>query len=152
MHTDGARNPFQKMSLNCITRVLHTQRVLLVKICFCHVKIRLQWWKVILCGSPVVVKSATRREQPKKTKLFVDMSHRSRDLSCLQNFIMTPITTGFFSKQAPFWHRTFRPLVLSFTSRFCSSSLKNPSLEMSFSSRRRNYLLTPHRRDGLIEW
>ena len=23
---------------------------------------------------------------------------------------------------------------------------------MSFSSRRRNYLLTPHRRDGLIEW
>ena len=24
--------------------------------------------------------------------------------------------------------------------------------KMSFSSRRRNYLLTPHRRDGLIEW
>ena len=23
---------------------------------------------------------------------------------------------------------------------------------MSFSSRRRNYLLTPHRRDGLVEW
>lgn len=23
---------------------------------------------------------------------------------------------------------------------------------MSFSSRRRNYLLSPHRRDGLIEW
>ena len=32
---------------------------------------------------------------------------------------------------------------------YCSSA---PACPMSFSSRRRNYLLTPHRRDGLIEW
>ena len=30
--------------------------------------------------------------------------------------------------------------------------LTRPNKGMSFSSRRRNYLLTPHRRDGLIEW
>lgn len=29
--------------------------------------------------------------------------------------------------------------------------LRSPQA-MSFSSRRRNYLLAPHRRDGLIEW
>jgi hypothetical protein len=30
--------------------------------------------------------------------------------------------------------------------------LQSGNTNMSFSSRRRNYLLTPHRRDGLIEW
>jgi IMP-specific 5'-nucleotidase len=60
--------------------------------------------------------------------------------------------TPLQASRASFSHRLsqtlsqdFRNCLLILYRSFCF-------LTMSFSSRRRNYLLTPHRRDGLVEW